>query len=232
MVEPLPFENTEVVQDPPQTSAMGDRVAVPKSVTELPRGLHLFVEHTGEPDGEASEPREPVIVAVPPRPSYLNLDDENHVSLPSVVCLFEEREPGATALCFEPVRVARRPGLLVMSSSDAVRPRINGRSAPRVALLRAGDQLHLGSECVLHVVQKRRLEVLKPPSDLVGRACGYCRVAFVPSTTVAICECGVSRHLELLPKPKGEPLVCARLAACECGSRLPSEAGDLARPEL
>ena len=233
MVEAVPIQSTEVARRAPQQLVDGKPAPAVSPTTEIPKGLHLLIEPLELEPSDTTHARDLPIALVPMGASYLNLEPKDEVSFPSVIHLVGDDERSSPALCFEPVRVARRPALLVVTPLSVDRLRINGRPAPRVALLRAGDQLHLDGSCALHVVRKRKLEVVTPPSDLVGRTCGYCRVPFVHETTIVTCECGVPLHLELPPKPEGERLECARLSACpECREKVPSEAGDLELPEL
>jgi hypothetical protein len=210
-----------------------DRVSPTSQTAELPSGLHLLVEPLAPEFNNATDAHDLPIVVVPASASYLYLEAGDGGRFPSVIRLVDGEPHLAHALRFEPVRAARRPALLMVTPTGVGRLRINGRPAPRVALLRAGDQLHLDGSMALHVVLKRKLEVVKPPSELVGRPCGYCRVPFTEETTIVVCECGVPLHFEGPPKPEGERLECAQLAACpECQTELPCEAGELELPEL
>jgi hypothetical protein len=233
LFEVITNQSSEVARRARRRAIDVDRVSQALPATEVPSGLHLLTEPFAPDTSNPTDARDLPIVLVPTGASYLNLESKGGVKFPSVMRLVDCEAHLAPALAFEPVHVARRPALLVVTPPSADRLRINGRPAPRVALLRVGDQLHLDGSCALHVVRKRKLEVVAPPSELVGRPCGYCRVPFVPETTIAICDCGVPLHLERPPKPENERLECARLTGCpECREKLPSEAGELELPEL
>ncbi len=233
MIEAVPMQSTEVARHAPRKIVDGKQVPPLSPTPENWSGLHLLIEPLDLESNSTTDARDLPLALVPKGASYLNLDSKDGVYLPSVIRLVGDDERRTPSLCFEPVDVARGPGLLMVTPPSVDRLRINGRPAPRVALLCTGDQIHLDGSCVLHVVRKRRLEVVTPPSDFVGRSCGYCRVPFVQETTIVICDCGVPRHLELPPKPDGERLECAQLTACpNCRATLPSEAGDLELPEL
>jgi hypothetical protein len=233
MFEVIANQSNEVPRHTSRRVADVDRVLVVSSTVEVPSGLHLLIEPLASEASNPTDARDLPIALVPTSASYLNLEFGDRVKFPSVIRLLDCESHLAPALSFEPVHVARRPALLVVTPPSVDRLRINGRPAPRVALLRAGDQLHLDGSCALHVVRKRRLAVVTPPTELVGRPCGYCRVPLAPETTIAICDCGVPLHLEQPPKPESERLECARLTACpECRQKFPSEAGELELPEL
>jgi hypothetical protein len=108
---------------------------------------------------------------------------------------------------------------LALLPADGVR--VNGSPVPPVAILRVGDQLRLGKDCVLHVSRFTRAHVGPPPEECVGQECPVCRIKFVPDTVTYICpHCGRPLHCESPDTATNKeigPLECARLASeCVC----------------
>ncbi len=138
---------------------------------------------------------------------------------------YQRREP---SLLFEPILVRRRPSLLVMTPNN-VGMRINGLPAPRMALLRVGDELALDATTFLRIGEYRRMSFDKPPGDVVGQRCGGCRTPVAADALVYSCDCGELLHFEQPPKPEDERLECALVASqCpSCRDELPSPEGEL-----
>jgi hypothetical protein len=132
---------------------------------------------------------------------------------------------------FEPVRFDGLPGLL-MSTPEGARVRVNGRRAPRVALLGVGDQVqHDG--CVLHLTRFRKPRIGAPPAELVGTACPTCRTPVLEDARVVVHDCGAPIHLEDESTPEERRFECALVGSCpRCEQPVDLEAGYAWLPEL
>lgn len=142
-------------------------------------------------------------------------------------------DQSASAACvFEPVKVAGRARLLLLSPAG-LHARLNGAAVPALALLRVGDQLQLDGRVVLHLTEYRRAGAVSPSAELVGSPCGVCRLPLTAETSVHICSCGLPLHLEGPPKPESERLECALFGDCpSCGSEVRRESGHVWLPQL
>ena len=162
---------------------------------------------------------------------YALLDVPAHVTYLTApngrAAAFESRAPRREpSLLFEPVRVGSRRRLLLLTP-NSVGLRINGFPAPRVALLRVGDELTLDATTSLRVGEYRCLSLARPSGDVVGQLCGGCRTPVAAEMFAYLCDCGVLLHCERPPKP--DRLECALLASeCpSCRDKLPSPEGEL-----
>lgn len=143
-------------------------------------------------------------------------------------------EPSAAALVLEPVHVAGRPRLLLMSPGG-LHARLNGQAVPALALLKVGDQLQIdAASAILHVTEHTAGGATPPAPELVGQPCGVCRLALTADTAVYVCSgCSVPLHLEGPPKAEGERLECAMFGDCpSCGAEVRTSGGYAWVPEL
>jgi hypothetical protein len=133
-------------------------------------------------------------------------------------------------ILFEPIDLEGRVAL-AMTTPRGRRVRLNGASAPRVSVLRVGDQVQL-EDVVLHVTYMRRPRVGPPPKTLVGKPCGLCSVPFTETSTVVAHDCNTYLHLEPEEGAAGDPLRCALLGCPVCNEPVSLEDGYAYEPEL
>lgn len=122
---------------------------------------------------------------------------------------------------------------LVVLNPAAGHLRVNGRSVPRVALLREKDEFSLNYGPSLFVTTWRQPRVGPPDAITLGKPCPVCRVPLAPDTRVYHCQCGCGLHCER-PEDKAEPLQCASLAefCIRCSSPIITASGFSWLPEF
>ena len=170
--------------------------------------LHLILS-TSEP-AAASRPRVLETLRVPAGVSYLRQD----APLDNLL----GKKPGNAALVVEPLAGNAEPRLLLLAPSGAPPATVNGRRAPRVSLLRPGDQLLLddGRLLVLTAFDTPRIG---PAADArPGATCPVCRTPFTEENArVFTCSCGTTLHYDTEDVPEDRRLQCAALAT-ECAT--------------
>lgn len=111
--------------------------------------------------------------------------------------------------------------LLLLTPRGAAAPRVNGRRAPRVCLLRTGDQLLLESGRLLHVTVFDSPRIGAPAAAQRGMRCPICHTPIDrgrKDARVFTCPCGTAMHLDdPTHTPAEDCLECATLPA-ECPS--------------
>lgn len=132
----------------------------------------------------------------------------------------------------EPLSIDGRPRLLAIAP-PALRLRINGLPAPGIAVLRLGDELHVGGGPSLYVTEYRRPRIEVPSGELLERSCEVCRLPLTAETRVYLCSsCGSPLHLEGPERPPDVRLQCARMGDCPgCGTPVSTASGYAWRPE-
>lgn len=107
--------------------------------------------------------------------------------------------------------------LILVTPRGVVAPRVNGRRAPRVCVVRAGDQILLEDGRILHVAVFHTPRIGAATEDQIGRICPICRTPIERGDRVFACpNDGTTLHLdspETTARP--EPLECATLPS-EC----------------
>ncbi|MFQ5503614.1 MAG: hypothetical protein ACE5F1_02325 [Planctomycetota bacterium] len=163
---------------------------------------------------DAAAPEEAPAVSVPPGVSYLRT--------PGLSLSSERPASMAGTFVLEPFGF-RNESLLLLRSPRHGRPRINGRVAPAVAVLRARDELALGTDALLEVALGGASYIGKPRGKQLGASCPVCLETFTENTTVYVCECGVAFHVEGEEVPPDKRLECLLLLrSCpECHRALP-----------
>jgi hypothetical protein len=108
-------------------------------------------------------------------------------------------------------------GVLVCGCSPTSPERIllNSSMAPRVALLRAGDELVVGDRR-FSLRESGSAEPVRFVSSEGERRCGRCKCALVDGDVVAHCSCGLTFHQGVVAAG-GEPRLCFSYAPCSCG---------------
>lgn len=125
------------------------------------------------------------------------------------------RRPRRAAVGLEATDVAGGPALLLLRPAD-VSARVNGLPAPRLALLRPGDLLSVGTGPLLEVGVASR-----PAPATTAATCAVCREALDDDHARHACGCGRAFHT-------GPDLDCdGLLAACPgCGAELATPEGE------
>jgi hypothetical protein len=167
---------------------------------------------------------------VPVGEGVRSLDVDSFAALPRLVAARRDRAPGPRALQLEALSVERGSVLLVITP-PSVAVRVNGARAPRVAVLRVGDQIQL-PEAILHVTEYRNVTLGSPSGALVGGKCDLCRGVFDERTVVLVHGCGSALHLEPESKPAAERLECALLGCPNCEEPVSLESGFSYLPEI
>ncbi len=121
------------------------------------------------------------------------------------------------ALMIEPLPDGPHPRLLLLTPNGAAAPTVNGHGAPRVCLLRVGDQLLLDDGRLLHVTAYST-PMIGPPTEqqIGGPPCPVCRTPILKKNArVFTCPCGSVAHFD-------DPADTAHDACLECAT-IPSE---------
>lgn len=161
----------------------------------------------------------------------------SYVALPATPDAAPVRSPrrrskaAGTQVVLEPLSVDGQGRLLAIAAPE-LGLRINGLPAPSVALLRLGDELHVGGGPPLYVTEYRSPRIEVPSGELLDRSCAVCRLSLTAETRVYICSgCGCPMHLEGPEVPVDERLTCCLLGDCPCGAPVSTESGYAWRPE-
>lgn len=116
----------------------------------------------------------------------------------------------------EPLVDGPHPRLLLLAPRGTEPPTVNGRGAPRVCLLRVGDQLLLVDGRLLHVTAYDRPRTGTASDEQTGRHCAFCRTPVEKGARVFTCPCGeVLHHDDPDRTTHADPLECAKLVR-EC----------------
>ena len=117
----------------------------------------------------------------------------------------------------EPLTDGPQPRLVLLTPPGVDAPTVNGRLAPRVCLLRVGDQWLLDDGRLLHVTAFDTPRI-GPPTDLeAGALCPVCRTPFNRDGRTFTCPCGQMLHYDDDDVPEDKRLLCAALAS-ECAT--------------
>jgi hypothetical protein len=160
-------------------------------------------------EGAARAPRVLETVRVPNEVSFL------HPGAPAKSLVSSADAAGGLVL--EPLADGKQPRLLLLAGPGSTPPMVNGRGAPRVCLLRVGDQLLLDDGRLLHVTAFHSPRVGPATAQQVGKKCPICLTAVKRAVRVfTCCVCESVLHCEDPARKAGdEPLECATLAR-EC----------------
>jgi hypothetical protein len=187
------------------------------------------IEKTSEASSPSSRRRDPIVV--PPGASHLAwrrdgtaelkpVDNASTVSTAALPML-ERLDP--------PVG---QPRLLLVAPAQHS-ARINGLTAPRVALLAEGDNFYFDDSIVFRVAIYHRPRLGPVPPELVGVACSICTIALAAGDHCLICGCGSPLHAAADPTNEQE-LDCARMASecnhCQRSLRLTPGYGERSSP--
>ena len=169
---------------------------------EASQQLHLVID-----DALLGGPADRVLrtFRVPDSVSFL------HASAPDEQLLADAGPAGS--LVVEPLLDGGQPRLLVLTPPDAAAPTVNGRSAPRVCLLRPKDQLLLDSRRILHLTVFYTPRVGPATKKQAGLRCPICRTPIREGCRVFTCPCDVVLHHD--DKDASNALACAKLPS-EC----------------
>jgi hypothetical protein len=178
------------------------------------RRIHLIYEPLRD-SGPGFPIPQPKAIAVPDRPSYLTT---NSAGAPR---LSPEPRPRGNSLVVEPLYDGAQPKLLLLTLSPGGAPaQVNGRPAPRVAVLSVADQIRF-DVYLLHVTSYNRPRidpVANADPDDPGR-CPMCSLPFEDGDVVYTCS-NCPGRLHMKSKPRGEQeevLRCATFVR-ECPS--------------
>jgi hypothetical protein len=142
--------------------------------------------------------------------------------LPATVCFLR---PGADSanlldhtsesgsLLLDPLPDGPQPRLLLLTPRGIAAPKVNGRRAPRVYLMRIGDQLLLDDGRLLHLTafDSPRVGAIAEPQATTR--CLICRAPFKSNAQVYTCPCGAAMHYDPAEVPEDSRLLCATLSA-------------------
>ena len=119
-------------------------------------------------------------------------------------------------LMVEPLPAGPHPRLLLLTPQGAATPTVNGRSAPRVCLLRVGDQLLMEDGRLLHVTAYSTPMIGPATEQQVGSRCPVCLTPIKQDARVFTCPCGsVTHYDDAAGTPADERLECATIPS-EC----------------
>lgn len=124
---------------------------------------------------------------------------------------------GPHSLILEPQPDGPQPRLLLLAPRGIPAPMVNGRRAPRVCLLRVGDQLLLDDGRLLHVTAYDEPRVGALAEQQAELRCPVCRTPFKKNARVFTCACGSTLHYDTADTPADKRLLCATLSG-ECAS--------------
>ncbi len=140
------------------------------------------------------------------------------------------------ALMIEPLPDGPHPRLLLLTPSGAAAPTVNGRSAPRVCLLRVGDQLLLDDGRLLHVTAYSKPIIGPPTEQQIGARCPVCRTPITKKNArVFTCPCGSVVHYDDPADTTNDNcLECATISSecLACHHRIRLSEGFVHVPEL
>jgi hypothetical protein len=118
------------------------------------------------------------------------------------------RNRSSTDATLEPfINSHRQPRILATFPANS-RPHLNGEPAPRIVVLRAGDQIQWEEGVAFQVAIYNRPHLGPPPPALVNKPCPVCRVPLAAMSTCILCSCGVALHCEA---DEESGLQCAQL---------------------
>jgi hypothetical protein len=180
--------------------------------------VHLIIDPLfgpGRPDAVSDAGRNPadapglLTIPLPDGPGYLSLRAGGKP-------LLTKEPPSVACLLVEAIHDGARPRMLLLCPTGGPRVRVNGQSAPRVAMLRVGDQLLLTDACLLHVTVFNRPRIGPPREEQIGLECPLCRTPIARDDEVYSCTGNCTLHHRSAPKePVGTVVECAKIAA-EC----------------
>ncbi len=153
--------------------------------------VHLVIDDALLDGGATSSatPRVLKTVRVPGDVSYL------HTGAPAESLVAPTGSNGA--LMIEPLPDGPHPRLLLLTPSGAAAPTVNGHGAPRVCLLRVGDQLLLDDGRLLHVTAYSKPIIGPPTEQQIGARCPVCRTPITKENArVFTCTCGSVAHYD------------------------------------
>ena len=135
-----------------------------------------------------------------------------HAGGPPSPVLRESAQAGAAAT-LEVLRGGGRP-LVLLACAEAVRIRVNGMPAPRVALLGLRDEVRIGNHAPLHLSFWRDPQAGRAPEEMRPQKCPVCLTP-LGSGRAYSCACGHFIHMNGEEVPAEERLECA-LAVPHC----------------
>jgi len=173
--------------------------------------VHLVIDNALSGGGatSSSAPRVLQTVRIPGRVSYL------HTGAPAESLVTPTGSDGD--LMIEPLPDRPSPRLLLLTPDGAAVPTVNGHGAPRVCLLRVGDQLLLDDGRLLHVTAYSTPVIGPPTEQQIGARCSVCRTPITKENVrVFTFPCGSVAHYDD-PADTGNDncLECATLSS-EC----------------
>ena len=173
--------------------------------------VHLVIDDSLVEGGASSStmPRVLETVRVPDDVSYL----DTGATAESLVTL-----TGSDGdLMIEPLPDGPHPRLLLLTPQGAAAPTVNGHGAPRVCLLRVGDQVLLDDGRLLHVTAYSTPMIGPPTEQQIGARCPVCRTPITKKNArVFTCPCGsVMHHDDPADTPSDICLECATISS-EC----------------
>lgn len=121
------------------------------------------------------------------------------------------------SLVLDPLPDGPQPRLLLLAPEGVAAPRVNGRRAPRVCLMRIGDQLLLADGRLLHLTAFDSRRVGPGVGLRADARCLVCRAPFQDDAQVYSCPCGAAMHYDPAEVPASARLLCATLSA-NCAS--------------
>jgi len=178
------------------------------------RQIHLIYEPFAD-TGPGTTKLPLKAISVPDRPRYLTT---NAAGAPR---LSARPRPRGNSLVVEPTYDEAQPRLLLLTLSRGGAPtRVNGRPAPRVAVLSVADQIRFG-DYLLHVTSYNRPRIgsiAGADADDPGR-CPMCSLPFEDGDIVYTCShCPGRLHMKSRPRGDQEEVLRCATFVRECPS--------------
>lgn len=151
------------------------------------RQLHLVLDDFLPGNGASCpQPRTLETVRLPDEVSYLHPD-----AAPTALVT----DTSSTGdLVIEPLTDGPQPRLLLLTPDGTAAPTVNGRRAPRVALLRVGDQLLLSAQRIAHVTAYITPIIGPATKEQAKKRCPVCRTPVKENARAFTCPCGTVYH--------------------------------------
>ena len=154
---------------------------------QVGRQLHLVIDDFLPGCGAFEpSPRTLETVRLPDEVSYLHPD-----AAPTALVT----DTSSTGdLVIEPLADGPQPRLLLLTPEGTATPTVNGRRAPRVALLRVGDQLLLNAQRIAHVTAYITPIIGPATKEQAKKRCPVCRTHVKENARVFTCPCAALYH--------------------------------------
>lgn len=187
--------------------------------------FHLIVDHAllGDPTGTTTPPLAPATVERPATLETVRVPGFSYLRTDAPTDKLVGDTPTEDSFAIEPVADGPRSRLLLVAPRNAPAPRVNGRRAPRICLLRTGDQLLLADGRLLHLTAFHNPPIDAATEQQAGIRCLICRTPVKAGSRVFCCpSCDSLMHCDDPAEAgDGDRLECAKLPSSCPGCRHP-----------